>query len=176
MLAWLGANNFAHDSAEGQMRYMAREAMSGAYPRTRRVLMGATPERLADDQWTITREFEAPAVTNDRSGAVARAYGAGVAAGRGGLPSGGYWAKDSKGNPVAVGPDGHAVQGARRGSAFNAARQTGAFGLSGPVARSGEASLSVHITADGKVKTQADGGELFNRVDVDRGRTVSAEQ
>ncbi len=63
------------------------------------------------------------------------------------------------------------------GSAFNAARETGAFGLSGPIARSGEARLSVQITADGRVKSsKADGGELFNRVDIDRGRTISAEQ
>lgn len=63
------------------------------------------------------------------------------------------------------------------GSAFNASREAGAFGLSGPVARSGEARLSVQITADGKVKSsQVDGGDLFNRVDIDRGRTVSADQ
>ncbi len=77
MFAWLDANGFARDSAEGQMRYMAHEAMNGKYKATRRILMNASPDTMTRDSWTITGEFEAPKVNNNRSGAVAQAYRAG---------------------------------------------------------------------------------------------------
>jgi hypothetical protein len=82
MLAWLSKNGYARDSAEGQQRYMAHDAMSGRYRRTRDILMNASPEMLARDSWAVTREFESPAVTNNRSGAVLQAYRAAVAAAR----------------------------------------------------------------------------------------------
>jgi hypothetical protein len=56
------------------MRYMAREAMSGAYPKTRSILMNASPDSLARDSWGITGDFERPSVINDRSKAVLSAY------------------------------------------------------------------------------------------------------
>jgi hypothetical protein len=51
MLNWLAANGYAKDSLEGQMRYMAHEAMSGKYPRTRAALMGATPENIVGNTY-----------------------------------------------------------------------------------------------------------------------------
>jgi Phage tail lysozyme len=78
MQQWLSANGYPRDSAEGQMRYMAREAMSPAYPRTRDVLMNASPDTLAADHTTVTREFERPAVIDDRSKGVLSAYAGGA--------------------------------------------------------------------------------------------------
>jgi hypothetical protein len=74
MLGWLSANGYPANSPEGQMRYMAREAMSGAYPKTRSILMNASPDSLARDSWGITGDFERPSVINDRSKAVLSAY------------------------------------------------------------------------------------------------------
>ncbi len=74
MVRWLEANGYARNSAEGQMRYMVREAMRGGYGRTRRILMGEGTGNVEADTNTITREFEAPAVINRRSGAVSNAY------------------------------------------------------------------------------------------------------
>lgn len=86
MFEWLKANGYPLNSAEGQMRYMAREAMLGnkqrSFPKTRRILMGATPEGMNRESWGITHEFEAPRVDNDRSGAVWQAYRAGERAGQ----------------------------------------------------------------------------------------------
>lgn len=77
MLDWLKANGYPQNSAEGQMRYMAHEAMNGdAYGRTRDVLMNASPDTLAKNSGVITANFERPAVNNDRSGAVVSAYNA----------------------------------------------------------------------------------------------------
>lgn len=64
MLKWLKENNYPADSLEGQMRYMAHEGMSGAYPRTRRALSGATAATRAQGSATLTEEFERPAVNN----------------------------------------------------------------------------------------------------------------
>ena len=74
MFAWLRKNNYALDSAEGQMRYMAHEAMSGRYPTTRRILMGANKGSMRADSQAITHEFEGPKVDNYRAGAVEKAY------------------------------------------------------------------------------------------------------
>jgi hypothetical protein len=72
MFSWLRANNYELSSAEGQMRYMAHEAMSGSYPRTRQILMSGQIGRGTTN--TITGEFERPAVINDRYGAVLQAH------------------------------------------------------------------------------------------------------
>jgi hypothetical protein len=74
MLGWLRANGYDRNSPEGQMRYMATEAMSGRYPKTRSILLGASPDSLARDSYAITGDFERPAVINDRSRAVLSAY------------------------------------------------------------------------------------------------------
>ncbi|GEP09808.1 phage tail tip lysozyme [Methylobacterium gnaphalii] len=73
MLNWLKANGYAHNSAEGQMRYMAHEAMSGRYRQTRRILMGGGSGNAVADTNAITREFESPAIVNHRAGAVQNA-------------------------------------------------------------------------------------------------------
>jgi hypothetical protein len=74
MLRWLKENGYAANSAEGQMRYMAHEAMGKNYPTTRGILMNANPNAMGRDSRAVTHEFEAPKVDNDRSGAVGRAY------------------------------------------------------------------------------------------------------
>lgn len=74
MLAWLAENGYPMNSAEGQMRYMAHEAMTGNYPRTRAALMRAGTGTLATDQYAITKEFENPAIVNDRSRGIFDAY------------------------------------------------------------------------------------------------------
>ena len=72
MLEWLGANGYAKNSAEGQMREMAHRAMSERYSLTKRALMtGAYGEGVTN---AITKEFENPAIINRRHGAVSRAY------------------------------------------------------------------------------------------------------
>lgn len=73
MLKWLEANGYARNSGEGQMRYMAKEAMSGTYPKTKRILMGGGSGDIEGDTNTITAEFENPAVVNRRSHAVQKA-------------------------------------------------------------------------------------------------------
>ena len=70
MLNWLAANGYPADSLPGQAAYMAHEAMTGGYPRTRNILMNADPANRATNTPIITREFEAPAVTNYRTGNV----------------------------------------------------------------------------------------------------------
>ena len=75
MLKWMSDNGYQKNSAEGQIRYMAHEAMTGpAYQQTRDVLMKANQQSFGPDSKAITVNFERPAVINDRSEAVARAY------------------------------------------------------------------------------------------------------
>ncbi len=74
MFSWLAANGYPMDSAEGQMRYMAHEAMTGGYPQTRAALMRAGSGTLGADQYRITKEFENPATVNDRSAGIYAAY------------------------------------------------------------------------------------------------------
>lgn len=81
MVRWLQANGYAKNSAEGQMREMAHQAMSGKYPRTRRILMGNGSGNVTADTNTITGEFESPAVINQRSGAVQHAMRTGPSEG-----------------------------------------------------------------------------------------------
>jgi hypothetical protein len=87
MFNWLAAHGYARDSLEGQARFMAHEAMSGRYARTRAILMGGDASNAAVN--AITKEFESPAIVNDRTGAFRRALeGGGVEAmvsGTGGL-------------------------------------------------------------------------------------------
>lgn len=58
------------------------------------------------------------------------------------------------------------------GSAFDAARGAGAFGVTGPELR-GRAALDVHVKSDGRANVKADGGDLFQDVRVNRGRSMS---
>ncbi|MET3786083.1 phage tail tip lysozyme [Methylobacterium radiotolerans] len=73
MVRWLEANGYARNSAEGQMREMVHQAMSGKYPRTKAILMGRGTGDVEADTNAITKEFESPAVINRRSGAVRNA-------------------------------------------------------------------------------------------------------
>ncbi len=75
MFGWLNQNGYDRNSLEGQMRYMAHEAMSDPnYRATRNTLMNASPDTLRSSVRGITKNFEGPAVINDRSGAVQRAF------------------------------------------------------------------------------------------------------
>ena len=74
MLKWMGEHGYGKTSLEGQARYMAHEAMSGRYPKTRGILMRADPSTFARDVPIITKEFEAPKVVNMRTGAVVNAF------------------------------------------------------------------------------------------------------
>ncbi|MBN9039841.1 MAG: hypothetical protein BGP05_21970 [Rhizobiales bacterium 62-47] len=64
MLKWLRKNGYADNSLEGQSRYMAHEAMSDRYRRSRRALMNASPETMRSGNAALTEEFENPAVKN----------------------------------------------------------------------------------------------------------------
>jgi hypothetical protein len=79
MLNWLAQHGYAKDSFEGQMRYMAHDALTGGYGRTRDTLMrgGTSPA----DVYNVTKDFESPAIVNDRNAAVRAALGANTAAG-----------------------------------------------------------------------------------------------
>jgi hypothetical protein len=74
MLNWMKEHGYQKESLEGQARYMAHEAMSGRYPKTKNILMHADPGSFGRDVPIITREFEAPKVVNMRTGAVENAY------------------------------------------------------------------------------------------------------
>lgn len=80
MLRWLEAHGYPRNSAEGQTRYMAHEAMTGRYRRTRDILMSADPQRFEADTNTITREFESPKIVNRRQDAVSSAFRTGPSA------------------------------------------------------------------------------------------------
>jgi len=73
MLNWLKDNGYPVNSLEGQAKYMAHEAMTGGYPRTKNILLNADPANRATNTPVITGEFEAPAVTNYRTGNVNQA-------------------------------------------------------------------------------------------------------
>lgn len=65
MLGWLAANGYASNSLEGQMRYMAHEAMTDkTYAASRNALMNASDATLASGTSTLTRNFEAPKIDN----------------------------------------------------------------------------------------------------------------
>jgi len=75
MLRWMSVHGYGADSLPGQAAYMAHEAMTGGYKRTRDILLNADPANRAGNTPIITREFEAPAVTNYRTGNVNQAAG-----------------------------------------------------------------------------------------------------
>ena len=65
MLQWLKDNKFAQNSLEGQMKYMAHEAMTGPnYRASRQALMQASPQNLEAGTRALTHNFESPAVEN----------------------------------------------------------------------------------------------------------------
>ncbi|UFX46139.1 phage tail tape measure protein [Bradyrhizobium sp. 41S5] len=65
MLKWLSANGYAKNSLEGQMRYMAHEAMTDkAYAPSRSALMGASDDNMRRATSTLTNNFESPKVDN----------------------------------------------------------------------------------------------------------------
>jgi murein DD-endopeptidase MepM/ murein hydrolase activator NlpD len=130
MLKWLAANGYAKNSAEGQMRYMAKEAMTDpAYRRSREVLMRGGTSR--EDTSTFMNDFERPKNRyQDRSGEVAGAYRQGpsdasqaagpagadpMPGGRMGSPYGPRWGRQHKGQdlPAAGGSAFYANQGGK---------------------------------------------------------------
>ena len=65
MLNWLKENGYANNSLEGQMKYMAHEAMTGKdYAASRNALMGASADTMAAGTSVLTQNFERPAVDN----------------------------------------------------------------------------------------------------------------
>jgi hypothetical protein len=75
MLKWMNDNKYQKDDPEGQMRYMAHEAMTSKdYRKTRDILVNADEKSLEKHSWNVTRDFERPAVINNRSKAVIDAY------------------------------------------------------------------------------------------------------
>ena len=65
MLGWMAENGYPRDSLEGQMKYMAHEAMTGAgYGPSRDLLMNAKIENLREGSDVLTRNFARPAVNN----------------------------------------------------------------------------------------------------------------
>lgn len=172
MLGWLKANGYEANSAEGQMRYMAREAMRGnserKFPVTRNILMNATEESLARDSWAITREFEAPARINNRSGAVMQAYRAMADAAKK-VRADGLLSRIAQGGGQPAGWYDRATEG---GQLLRAGRQSGVIGQTSP---SGGASMSIELKGFPKgTKTSADGGGLFRDIDVNVGRSFSS--
>ena len=108
------------------------------------------------------------------------------------LPKGGYWAKDSAGNPVAVGPDGAAIQSSRAAPGTDIAGRmypkdwrrvldtnralTQGTGMgflgAGQVNPEGNVTVNLHHFPSGvQAKTSADG--FFKDVKVNRGRQMS---
>lgn len=79
MLVWLKANGYTPNSLEGQMKYMAHEAMT-KYPGARNALMAATPENMMSGTSVLTSQFESPAVDNSatRYGYARRALGVSI--------------------------------------------------------------------------------------------------
>jgi hypothetical protein len=102
MFNWLGQHGFTKDSLEGQMRYMAHEAMTETkYRPTREALMNATPGNILGQTARVTGNFESPAIINDRRGAVSNAYRSGPAENPGGDKTGSAIPKAA---PLPVGP------------------------------------------------------------------------
>lgn len=81
MFGWLEKHGYAKNSAEGQMRYMAHEAMTDpAYGTTREILKKANPGTFSQDVPRVTKNFENPKFVNERTGGVVGAFKAGPAA------------------------------------------------------------------------------------------------
>ena len=87
MLNWIKEQGLPYgtqaEKIAAQGKYMAHEAMSEKYPRTRAALMGAEPGSREQRGLTITKEFEAPAARNVRSRSQETGQAAGVPAGAG---------------------------------------------------------------------------------------------
>lgn len=64
MAQWLTANGYAQDSLEGQMRYMAHEAMT-SYGPTKSALMGATASNVGHATVVTRQDFERPSIPRD---------------------------------------------------------------------------------------------------------------
>jgi hypothetical protein len=65
MLGWMADNGYAKNSLEGQMKYMAHEAMTGTgYGASRDALMNAKVENMREGSDVLTRNFERPAVNS----------------------------------------------------------------------------------------------------------------
>lgn len=78
MFNWLDRNGFSRNSLEGQIRYMAKEAMTDpAYSTTRNILVTANANNFASQVPIITKNFENPAVINYRTNAVLQSYNTG---------------------------------------------------------------------------------------------------
>jgi hypothetical protein len=60
MINWMKEQGYAKDSLEGQAKYMAHEATSSGYSRSRAALMGATPGNRAANVKTLISDFERP--------------------------------------------------------------------------------------------------------------------
>lgn len=169
MLRWLAANGYAKNSAEGQMRYMAREAMSGRYGQTRRILMGRGTGDVDLDTNKITGEFEAPKKINRRSGAVERAYGAGADLTRGMFPSVNSredWSGASGAVPHPY--PGSWNAGAQAPSAGDRMLK-GAFGLGGPQSVDAKGSVTIHLGGElekAPARVETDG--MFRDVKINR--------
>ena len=85
MFAWLASHGFSKNSLEGQMRFMAHEAMTNPrFARTREILRGATEGNIIGRTGDVTTNFEGPGPAswpkgpfNDRRPNVGKAYRAG---------------------------------------------------------------------------------------------------
>lgn len=78
MFNWLDRNGFSRNSLEGQVRYMAKEAMTDpAYSTTRNVLVNANANNFASQVPIVTKNFENPAIINYRTNAVLQSYNTG---------------------------------------------------------------------------------------------------
>jgi hypothetical protein len=182
MLKWLGENGYAPNSAEGQMRYMAREAMTDAnYRKTRRVLMGEGTGNVDADTDTITKNFEAPKRINRRSPAVQNAYRVGPSDGAVRGDTAGPSAEadvpwyqrprsNEPGKMSRLRDDELEVPGSGERPGDRMMRRF--YGEGAPVAKGGKGSL--HITLEGfppGSKAKASMDDLFRDTKVERGRS-----
>ena len=95
--------------------------------------------------------------------------------GRNGVNIGGHVFAYQRGIPN--GPYGSFKEPRKLGGSFDAARESGTFGSPTVSAPTGRALLDIQLHGfPSGTRTRADGGDLFNRVDVNPGRTVAADQ
>ena len=184
MLKWLRANGYAPNSAEGQMRYMSHEAMTDpSYRATRGVLMGRGTGNVEVDTNTITRNFEAPAVINRRSGAVRNALRIGpseVPSGSAGADENGFF---PNGAPRALKPlsmaDDASVPGQVMGRIGPAGARAGdammrrLYGDQAPVARGGKGTLHIDFgNAPPGMRARASMDDLFSSTTISKQRQM----
>jgi len=65
MLHWLSRHGYGRSSLDGQLRYMADRAMSGAYPATRQALLTASAGSLRHTVLVVRVNFESPSNYRD---------------------------------------------------------------------------------------------------------------